>query len=86
MFSPQQVQELWFEKQIEVAIELGMPLFLHERDAHASFVNIVKKYPGKVLNCMYIVLIQKGIKGVVHCFTGEKSEVEKYLDMGFYIG
>lgn len=72
MFSPQKVQEEWFEKQIEVAIELGMPLFLHERDAHQSFVNIVKKYPG--------------IKGVVHCFTGERSEVEKYLEMGFYLG
>jgi Tat protein secretion system quality control protein TatD with DNase activity len=34
MFSPQAVQEEWFEKQIQLAVEVKKPLFLHEREAH----------------------------------------------------
>jgi TatD DNase family protein len=71
-FSPRPVQRLWFEKQIELAAELGMPLFLHERDAFPDFSAMLKRYAG--------------IAFVVHCFTGRRQELETYLSLGAYIG
>ncbi|MEI0739287.1 TatD family hydrolase [Paenibacillus sp. JTLBN-2024] len=73
-FSPRDVQREWFRKQVELAEELGMPLFLHERDAHADFAAIMRDYPDMIA------------KSVVHCFTGSGEELEAYLDMGFHIG
>jgi len=73
MFSPKNVQLRWFEEQIKLAIKLDKPLFLHERDAATDFYNMLNKYKGK-------------IRGVVHCFTGNKETVEKYVSLGMHIG
>ena len=73
MFSPKDSQIKWFIAQIELALELNLPLYFHERDATEDFYEIVKKYD------------LKG-KAVVHCFTGTKEALQKYLDLGFYIG
>ena len=43
-FSPQPVQRKWFEKQIELAEELNMPLFLHDRESYDDFAKIMKKH------------------------------------------
>eukprot|EP01119_Soliformovum_irregulare_P015526 TRINITY_DN4372_c0_g1_i2.p1 TRINITY_DN4372_c0_g1~~TRINITY_DN4372_c0_g1_i2.p1 ORF type:complete len:190 (+),score=32.38 TRINITY_DN4372_c0_g1_i2:478-1047(+) len=74
MFSPQDVQEKWFAAQLELAVELQMPVFLHERDAHTSFVEILSRYRSKLVDV------------VVHCFTGTKEDIEKYLEMDCHIG
>lgn len=74
MYSPQQKQEECFEVQLELARELDMPLFLHVRDAHERFVEIMKDHSD---------LIERA---VVHCFTGNATEVKKYISMGFHIG
>jgi TatD DNase family protein len=63
-----------FEEQIQIAIKTNLPLFLHQRDAHDEFMKIISKYKD------YLP------KSVVHCFTGTQSELEDYLDLGFYIG
>jgi len=73
-FSPKDVQEKWFDLQIQLACELNMPLFLHERDAHKRFLEILSNYDGKIKNA------------VVHCFTGTANELENYLAKGYYIG
>lgn len=72
-FSPRPLQDKYFEAQVELACELSLPLFLHERDAHKRFVEILSNYKSKT-------------KAVVHCFTGTEQELKTYLDMGFYIG
>lgn len=72
-FSPRDVQRKWFEEQIKLAIELNMPLFLHERAAFDDFKSILNSY--KLTN-----------KVVVHCFTGNLKELTSYLDRGCYIG
>ncbi len=74
MFSPAEVQEKWFIRQMEAAGELGLPLIFHERDSKGRFLELLRAHA------------PKGCKGVVHCFSGTKNEMEKYLDMGFYIG
>lgn len=71
-FSPRDVQRKWFEEQIKLALQLDMPLFLHERDAFTDFTSILKEHGVK--------------KAVVHCFTGTEYELGKYLRMGFHIG
>lgn len=73
-FSPRDIQKKWFIEQLKLAIELDKPVFLHEREAHESFVEIISEYAPKLK------------KAVVHCFTGNLKEVNKYLDMGLYIG
>jgi TatD DNase family protein len=73
-FSPRPIQDKWFEAQIDLACQLKKPLFLHERDAHKRFVEILKTRQN-----------QLGY-AVVHCFTGNAQELTTYLDMGFYIG
>jgi TatD DNase family protein len=74
-FSSRDVQKTWFEKQVELACELKMPLFLHERDAFGDFYAILKKYA-----------VRENIKKVVHCFTGSEKELEWYLSLDCYIG
>lgn len=73
-FSPRPDQLEWFEKQVELAIELGMPLFMHERDAAESMLEILRRH-------------RKDIRaGVVHCFTGDAETLAAYLELDLYIG
>ena len=59
---------------LDLAVELGLPVFLHERDAHAKLVEILSPRMGRL----------KG--AVVHCFTGSGPELDTYLSMGCHIG
>lgn len=74
MYSPRQIQEHWFIAQLTVADELGLPIIFHERDSNGRLIELLKKYPNRER------------KGVVHCFSGNRQELEQYLKMGFYIG
>ncbi len=76
-YSPQDVQIKWFDKQVELACELNLPLFLHEREAHKAFMIVMEKHfsNGKL-----------PVPAVVHCFTGEKEEARVYLEKGFFLG
>ncbi len=71
-YSPHPDQEKWFAAQAELGLELGKPLFLHSRDAHPRFSQIIRSL--------------KVEKAVAHCFTGEREELMAYLDLGLYIG
>ena len=73
-FSPRNQQEAVFQFQIHLAIELNLPLFLHERDAHKRQQMILQEYRDKLPNT------------VIHCFTGDKTALFNYLDLGCYIG
>ena len=73
-YSPPEQQKITFKAQLELAAELNMPIFLHERDAHEDFVKILSEHR-KHLN-----------KVVVHCFTGTYEELEAYLQLDCHIG
>uniref|UniRef100_T1J039 Deoxyribonuclease TATDN1 n=1 Tax=Strigamia maritima TaxID=126957 RepID=T1J039_STRMM len=73
-FSPPDVQIEVFEKQVELACRLKMPLFVHERDAHEALLAVLDKYKARLPSV------------VIHCFTGTREEAVKYLELGFYIG
>ena len=73
-FSPRREQIASFEAHIEIAIQTGLPMFLHERDAHPTFAEVLKPYREKLSNV------------VVHCFTGERDVLHTYLDLDIHIG
>jgi TatD DNase family protein len=72
-FSKKENQILCFKSQIEIAQELNLNLFLHQRDAHKDFMNCFNNVDLKV-------------NAVVHCFTEDKEKFYEYLDRGFWIG
>lgn len=74
MFSPKDVQIDVFQKMINVARDVDLPLFLHERSAVNDFYSILKDN------------IDIAPNSVVHCFTGCVDSVKKYLDLGCMIG
>jgi TatD DNase family protein len=73
-FSPRPAQEKCYEAQLQLAVEVQKPLFLHERAAFTRFNFIIDNFLSKLP------------KAVVHCFTGTLHEAETYLDKGFYLG
>jgi TatD DNase family protein len=72
--SPPDIQKKSFGMHIEIAKELSLPLYLHQRDAHGDFIRIIKEN------------ISNFPKFVVHCFTGTQAELDEYLELGAYIG
>jgi TatD DNase family protein len=74
-FSPRPVQRAAFARQLELAAQVSKPVFLHERDAHADFLAILREHwPALAAG------------GVAHCFTGGGDALSRYLDLGLAIG
>ena len=73
-FSPRHVQRRAFERQLEVAAATGKPVFLHQRDAHRDFVDVMKQFDGRLG------------PAVVHCFTGTREELFECLDHDWHVG
>ncbi|WP_185226459.1 TatD family hydrolase [Chryseobacterium indologenes] len=73
-FSPRPIQEKCYKAQLELAIEVNKPLFLHERAAFKRLNEITDEY------------ISQLPEAVVHCFTGTLDEAKIYMDKGFYLG
>jgi TatD DNase family protein len=73
-FSPRPAQRRAFEQQLQIGVDTGKPLFLHQRDAHADFVAMMRNFEGRLG------------PAVVHCFTGTREELFDCLDQDWYIG
>lgn len=73
-YSPRDVQLRVFEQQLGIAAELGKPLFLHQRDAHADFLALLRRYRDRVP------------AAVVHCFTDTREALHDYLALDCHIG
>lgn len=73
-FSPRPQQEKVLEAHMALAVELQLPVFLHERDASQRLLEIVRDYRDRLP------------AAVVHCFTGEQRALFGYLDMDLHIG
>jgi len=66
-----------FVQQLDLAKELNLPVIVHCRMAHTDVLDILKSEARNP---------KSEIRGVVHCFTGNWEEAQKYLNLGFYIG
>lgn len=73
-FSPREAQLAAFQSQLEVAAETNLPVFLHQRDAHDDFVELLEP------------MLPRLSRAVAHCFTGEHESLREYLAMGLWIG
>jgi len=73
-FSTPVEQESAFVQQLELAVELQLPVFMHERDANARFIELLKPYISQLPNA------------VLHCFTGSQADLESCLALDLHIG
>jgi TatD DNase family protein len=73
-FSPRDLQRRAFGWQLEIAVQARKPVFLHQRDAHADFLAILREYAPRLAG------------GVAHCFTAGERERDAYLELGLHIG
>jgi len=73
-YSPREAQLKAFAGQLELAVELQLPVFLHQRDAHADFMAVLRDYRPRLKD------------GVAHCFTGQRHELEDCLALDLAIG
>jgi TatD DNase family protein len=73
-FSPRDAQLAAFRSQLDIAADTGLPVFLHNRDAHDDFVEVLE------------TMLPKLSRAVAHCFTGEHESLREYVAMGLYVG
>ena len=69
--APREVQVDWCRRQIELAMELDLPVIFHDREAHEDTMNLIREYRPR---------------GVVHCFSGSAEMARQITDLGMYIG
>lgn len=69
--SPKDLQKKYFAEQLEIASETHIPVLLHVREAYDDVYNIVKDF---------------AVTAVVHSFNGDRNDLKRFLDLGFYIG
>lgn len=72
-FSPRDVQQVWFERQLDLAHTLSKPAILHVRESHGAVLNTLKGRRDRLP------------LGVMHCFSGSAEMAREYQQLGFYI-
>ena len=77
--SPRRSQEEAFKKQLDLAVELGLPVVVHCRQAHREVFNILSDWVRATLSAGRLR------RGVIHCFSGDIELAQRYIDMGFCI-
>lgn len=68
------IQKKWFEKQMELARELNLPLVIHSRDAANDTYQMMKEAKADAIGA------------IIHCFGYGVEQARQYLNMGFYLG
>ena len=70
--APRDLQEKIFCAQLDLAAELGKPVVIHDRDAHAAVMDILRRREGKLC-------------GILHCFSGDLAMAREAIDLGYRI-
>ena len=66
-----ELQREYFARQLEMACELDLPVIIHDREAHADSLEMVKQYPD--------------VRGVFHCYSGSDEMAKEFLKLGWYL-
>lgn len=72
-FSPRDVQIKAFKSQLDLALELNLPVIIHNREASDDIMNLAREYNGKNLKAQF------------HCFGGTLLEARELIKLGYYI-
>ena len=72
-FSPKENQLKAFRAQIDLAVERGLPIIVHNRESNDDIMNIIRQYQGTNLKAQF------------HCFAGDESDAAELIEMGHYI-
>ena len=70
--APREFQEWVFRRQIELALELDLPVIVHDREAHGDTMAVLFDYPD--------------LRGVLHCFSGSPEMARELVKRGWYLG
>lgn len=70
---PRDFQEQVFRRQIELALELDLPVIIHDREAHEDMTRL-------------LLTEGQGVRGVLHCFSGDWAMAETFIKAGWYFG
>ena len=70
--NPREVQQKAFRAQMALARELGLPVIIHDREAHEDCMKIIGEFPE--------------VKGVFHCFSGSAEMARQLTAKGWYVG
>lgn len=73
-FAPKYVQQHWFRRQLDLALEKNLPVIIHSRDAAEDTLRVIQESG------------VAAVGGVVHCYSYSAEMAKQYVDMGFYIG
>ncbi len=71
--SPEEVQQDWFRRQLELAVHLRRPVVVHTREATPVTLKILREYRARLWG------------GVMHCFGGSLAEAQDFLDLGLFL-
>jgi len=71
--SPQDMQQIFFRRQLELAKTLGLPVIIHDRDAHEDTLRIIEEVD------------MSSVGGVFHCFSGDLAMAERVRELGFLV-
>jgi len=71
-FSPREQQRAVFIRQMELAAELGLPVIVHDREAHGECMEVIRAFPA--------------VPGVMHCYSGSPEMARELIERGWYLG
>lgn len=69
---PREHQQRVFRAMLDIAARTGLPVIIHDRDAHADTLSVLGDYPG--------------VRGVFHCYSGSAEMAKELLKQGWYLG
>lgn len=72
-----ELQQKWFRRQLDIAVDLKLPVIIHSREAAKDTMDVLKEYQNR---------LREGDKGVIHCFSYTLETAREYINMGYYIG
>ncbi len=78
-YSPQEKQLEVMEWQLDIAVELNLPIIVHCRQAEKDMLNLLRDWVSRHKIC------HGQRQGVIHCFSGDSDAARQYLDLGFYL-
>ncbi|HPE15430.1 MAG TPA: TatD family hydrolase [Oscillospiraceae bacterium] len=70
--SPREIQRARLREQMALADDLRLPVIIHDREAHADCLEIVKEFPR--------------VRGVYHCYSGSLEYAKSLVALGWYLG